>query len=255
MPTTTTARAWLDRWDRQQEYYIADRDERFDVIADVVAHVTGRPDPLVVDLGCGPGSLAVRLLDRLPGATVVGVDADPLLLGLAHAAYGDHARLRFVDADLRQTGWVDALDLPGPVDAVVSTTALHWLTRPELDAVYRATAAIVRPGGVFVDGDHQHVGDTRVAAVEQAVAVGRAARVHAAAGEAPTEDWEQWWQAVGVDPDLATLVGERGARPIDHTVPDVPTLADHETALRTAGFMSTGTVWQHGDDRVLVALR
>ena len=255
MPTTTTARTWLDRWDRQQELYIADRAERFDVIADVVAHVTARPDPVVLDLGCGPGSLAVRLLDRLPGATVVGVDADPLLLGLARAASGDRAGLRFVAADLRTPGWVDALGLPGPVDAAVSTTALHWLTRPEIDAVYGAVGTLVRPGGVFVDGDHQDAGDARLTAVERAVAAGRAARVPAAAGTTPTEDWGQWWTAVGADPDLADLVDERGARPIDHHVPDLPTLADHEAALRAAGFATTGTVWQHGDDRVLVALR
>ena len=147
------------------------------------------------------------------------------------------------------------LALPGPVDAVVSTTALHWLTRPELAAVYRDVGALLRPGGVLVDGDHQDVGDARLTAVERAVAHGRAARVHAAAGRTPDEDWGQWWQAVGADPDLADLVGERGARPIDHRVDDLPTLADHEGALRAAGFGSTGTVWQHGDDRVLVGLR
>jgi SAM-dependent methyltransferase len=255
MLSTTTARAWLDRWDRQQEYHIADRDERAEVIADVVAQVTGRPDPAIVDLGCGPGSLATRLLDRLPGASVVGVDADPLLLGLARAAHGDRDGLRFVEADLRAPGWVEALDLHAPVDAVVSTTALHWLTRPELDAVYREVAALIGPGGVFVDGDHQDVGDPRWAAVERAVREGRAARVHAATGVTPSEDWAAWWEAVGADPDLAGLVGARGARPIDHHVDDLPTLADHVASLRAAGFTAAGTVWQHGDDRVLVALR
>ena len=74
MPTTEMTRAqarhWLDRWDRQQEGYIPDREERFAVIVDVVAAASDRPDPLVVDLGAGPGSLSVRLLDRLPRATV-----------------------------------------------------------------------------------------------------------------------------------------------------------------------------------------
>ena len=58
-----------------------------------------------VDLGSGPGSLAVRLLDRIPGATVVAVDADPLLLALGRAAYGDRTGLRFADRDLRTPGW------------------------------------------------------------------------------------------------------------------------------------------------------
>ena len=72
MPTRTAARSWLDRWDRQQEFYMADREERFIVIADVLASVVDRPDPLIIDLGCGPGSTSVRMLDRLPSAEVVG---------------------------------------------------------------------------------------------------------------------------------------------------------------------------------------
>lgn len=75
--TTPAARAWIDRWDTQQQGYLPDREERFTALIDAVAEAAGRPDPLVLDLGCGPGSLATRLLDRIPGATVVAVDADP----------------------------------------------------------------------------------------------------------------------------------------------------------------------------------
>lgn len=253
MPTTTQARNWMDRWDRQQEFYIADREERFAVIADVVAAVAGRPDPLILDLGAGPGSLSVRLLDRLPTASVVAVDADPLLLGLAGAAYGDRAGLRIASHDLRTTGWAAALALPRPADAVVSTTALHWLTRPQLAAVYRDCAALLRAGGALVNGDHlaEAAGRPRLTQLTRQIAEARAARV----GVNPSEDWESWWQAVGSAPELAELVSERGARPIEHSVPNVPTLDDHILLLQQAGFAEVGPVWQHGDDRVLVALR
>ena len=60
-----TARDWIERWDRQQEESLPDREDRFTALIDAVEEGTGRPDPLVLDLGCGPGSLAVRLLDRL----------------------------------------------------------------------------------------------------------------------------------------------------------------------------------------------
>ncbi|OLT16976.1 hypothetical protein BJF78_13655 [Pseudonocardia sp. CNS-139] len=63
------AAAWIDRWDAQQTRYIADREERFAVIGDVVAHALGPAgDPVVLDVGCGPGSLSARLAHRLPGA-------------------------------------------------------------------------------------------------------------------------------------------------------------------------------------------
>ena len=80
------AQAWIDRWDAQQQAYLPDREERFTALIDAVEEAAGRPDPLILDLGCGPGSLAVRLLDRLPQATVIAIDADPLLLALGRAA-------------------------------------------------------------------------------------------------------------------------------------------------------------------------
>src|SRR5699024_5028179 len=127
MITTSQAREWLERWDRQQTRFIPDREERFTVIADVLEHACGVDDMLVVDLGVGPGSLAVRLLDRFNGARVVGVDANRLLLGLGRVAYADHDRLRLVEQDLHEPDWPSALDLDRMPDAFVSTTALHWL--------------------------------------------------------------------------------------------------------------------------------
>jgi SAM-dependent methyltransferase len=89
-----TARDWIDRWDRQQEESLPDREDRFTALIDAVEEGTERPDPLVLDLGCGPGSLAVRLLDRLPRATVIGIDADPVSLTLGQAAYSGRPGLR-----------------------------------------------------------------------------------------------------------------------------------------------------------------
>lgn len=253
MPTTAIARAWLDRWDRQQEYYLTDREERFAVIADVVTTVTARPDPLIVDLGCGPGSTAVRMLARLPAATVVGVDADPVLLGLARAAYADLSGLRLVEVDLRTHGWASRLDLDRAPDAIISTTALHWLTRTELAAVYAECGRLLPPGGAFVNGDHfyDRAARPRLTALTEAVAQARTERV----GQERTEDWADWWQAIRAADELSDLTRGHETRPVDHHVEQVPTLTDHLGLLETAGFVEVGPVWQHGDDRVLVALR
>jgi SAM-dependent methyltransferase len=253
MLATETARRWLERWDRQQEVYIADREERFAVMADVVEAATERPDPLIVDLGCGPGSLAARLLDRLPQARVVGIDADPLLLGMAHAAYGGRPGLRFVEGDLRTPGWADRLELDRAPDALVSTTALHWMNRRQLGRLVVDVAALLRPGGVFVNGDHLYEGDLqpRFDELLRAVRVGRERRTRAG-GE---EDWKAWWSAVESAPELAELVAAREASGVEHAKADTPTYSEHVALLRAAGFAEAGTVWQTGDDRVLVAIK
>src|SRR5205085_2702561 len=104
-----TATEWIERWDRQQEEGLPDREDRFTALIDAVEEGTGRPDPLILDIGCGPASLGIRLLARLPRATVVGIDADPVSLTLGRAAYSDVPGLRFAEEDLRVPGWAARL--------------------------------------------------------------------------------------------------------------------------------------------------
>jgi len=257
-----TARNWIERWERQQEVYNACREERFTAIIDAV-EAGGRPDPLVLDLGSGPGSLAVRLLGRLPRATVIAADADPVTLTLGRAAYAGLPGLWFADADLREPDWQARLDLPAgrPLDAVVSTTALHWLSGDELHTLYAVLAARLHPGGLFLDGDHLRLDDAKspvLAALERQIEDREARRRYPDGHAGRAEDWAQWWQAVEADGALADAAAELAARRLgaaDHATADGVRLGTHERALRAAGFAEVGPVWQHGASRVLCAVR
>ena len=251
------AQRWIDRWDAQQLRYMPDREERFTAIIDAVEAGAGRPDPLVVDLGSGPGSLAVRLLGRIPAATVVAIDADPLLLALGRAAYGDRAGLRFADRDLRIPGWPAGLGLDRPADAAVSTTALHWLPAPALRAMYSELAPVLRPGGLLLDGDHLTDDETltpALARLNRALTERWAERADAGGSQ---EDWKGWWQAATADPMLAGPAAEREQRRLseDHHGSESVRLAEHVRALGAAGFTEIGTIWQHGENRILAAVR
>lgn len=253
----SAARDWIARWDRQQEVYLPDREDRFTVLIDAVEAGAGRPDPLVVDLGCGPGSLAVRLIARIPAATVIAVDADPVTLSLGRAAYAGVPGLRFLDIDLRVPGWEAELGLePGrQVDAAVSTTALHWLTAAELRGLYRVLAGLLRPGGLFLDGDHLRRDESQnpaLARLDQAVEEAEHQRRFP---DGHNEDWRQWWQAVAADPALARAAAEREQRTVHHHGQEGSQLAVHTAALRAAGFTETGTLWQRGSTRLLAAVR
>ncbi|MGH3880970.1 MAG: class I SAM-dependent methyltransferase [Actinophytocola sp.] len=248
----TTAQRWVQRWDKQQENNIPDREERFRVVIDVVGTVVGTAvgtgPANVVDLGCGPGSLSARLAAALPAVHVVGLDADPLLLGLGVANTGP--RVRLVEADLGDPSWPDRTGLAGRWDAAVSSTALHWLDPDTLAAVYRALAERLRPGGVFVNADHMAPGTSTLDSIAAHVRHARTTRV----GSHLHEDWAQWWQALGEDADLAPLLADRPAAPIDHTENEL-TVGEHAELLRAAGFREAAPVWQFGDDHVLVAVR
>jgi SAM-dependent methyltransferase len=246
------ARRWIERWDAQQQEYLPDREDRFTAIVDAVEEVSGRPDPLVLDLGCGPGSLAVRLLRRLPQATVVAIDADPLTLALGAAAFAEVAGLEFRDLDLRSAGWSAGLQLDRQPDAAVSTTALHWLTQPALAALYAELAALLRPGGIVLDGDHMSEDDASpvLRRLDRAL-LEREERRRFPGGHG--ESWTDWWAAAAADPALASLHAERAARMVDseHHGSPAGRLSVHVDALRAAGFAEVGTLWQRGENRVL----
>jgi SAM-dependent methyltransferase len=251
-----TARDWIERWDRQQEESLPDREDRFTALIDAVEEGTGRADPLVLDIGCGPGSLAVRLLARLPRATVIGVDADPVSLALGRAAHSGVPGLRFADLDLRVPGWSSRLGLdqkrPAP-DAAVSTTALHWLPEPDLRALYAELASILRPGGLLLDGDHFALDAKKSPTLARLdLALRRREDQRRFPGGHP-ESWSAWWEAAAADAALAGHVAERQRRRVEagHHDSESTQLAIHVAALKAAGFAEIGTLWQRGDNRLL----
>jgi SAM-dependent methyltransferase len=246
------ARIWVERWDSQQEEYLPDREDRFTAMFDAVEEGTGRPDPLVLDLGSGPGSLAIRLLERMPAATVVALDADPLLLELGRSAWRDVPGLRFADADLRGTGWSAALGLDRQPDAAVSTTALHWLTPSALAHLYAELGQLLRPGGLVLNGDHlRQDDDASVLARLDKALIEREEGRRFPGGHAET--WGAWWTAAASDPELAALYAERQARQVksEHHGSPAGRLSVHCEALRAAGFAEVGTLWQRGENRLL----
>ncbi|WP_340377403.1 class I SAM-dependent methyltransferase [Streptomyces sp. SS7] len=251
-----TALHWAERWDRQQEEFLPEREALFDVLIDVVRESAGRPDPLVVDLGCGPGSIGARLLRRLPDATVVSVDADPVLIALGRGAYGDLSGLRFVPADLRTPEWVDRLGLDRPADAVVSSTALHWLDPSVLTSVYTAAAGLLRPGGVLVNCDElerDQDAAPALARLDRALLTREKAR---RLGAGHGEGWYDWWERVLAEPAFAPAVAERKRMGFDgeHHSDLSAGLEVHRTALRDAGFAEIGTLWQRGEVHLLCAV-
>jgi trans-aconitate 2-methyltransferase len=108
----------MTTWDPAQYLRFADHRERpFD---ELVARIPTREARRVVDLGCGPGTATVRLLDRWWGADVVGVDSSPAMIERA-AALSVPGRLTFEVGDVRT--WSP----PAPVDVIVCNAVLQWI--------------------------------------------------------------------------------------------------------------------------------
>jgi trans-aconitate 2-methyltransferase len=93
-----------------------------------------------VDLGCGPGNMTVRLLDRWPGALVVGIDNSAEMIREAQTR-AISGRLEFERRDLRD--W----NPERPVDVLVSNATLQWV--PAHVELFPRFVASLAPGGVF----------------------------------------------------------------------------------------------------------
>jgi SAM-dependent methyltransferase len=110
-----------------------------DAVMEALGHgVHGR----VLDIGCGTGLLACRVIDTFPRARVVGCDFSHGMLAQAAArgpsvpwVQGDACRLPFADQSF---------------DTVVSTEAFHWF--PDQRAALAELFRVLTPGGRLLVG-------------------------------------------------------------------------------------------------------
>jgi trans-aconitate 2-methyltransferase len=117
----------------------------------------------VLDAGCGSGRVTEALLERLPRGRVIAVDADPSMISAARERLGKRAEIR--QSDLLE------LELPQPVDAILSTATFHWiLDHPRLfvrlhTALGKGGRLVAQCGG---EGNITHIRAAvdRVAALE-----------------------------------------------------------------------------------------
>lgn len=106
--------------------------------SEVLARLEGiDPDATVLDAGCGTGRVTEALLALVPQGRVLAIDASVEMVELAHRRLGDRAEIWRQD--------VLELEVPEPVDAIVSTAAFHWVTDHE--RLWRRLAGALRPGG------------------------------------------------------------------------------------------------------------
>ena len=246
--------SWQQRWDLQQQAYLPDREERFAAMLDAVEAAVG-PAPRMLDLAGGTGSITRRLLTRLPQATSVILDVDAALLTIARGSLGADVRVRVCQADLATPGWRDQLAEPdGSFDAVLTATALHWLTPDRLAGVYSEAAALLRPGGVLVNADRMP--DPGLGTLDEDLE--RLSNRRTAELRAGTDipDWTQWWDELRADPVLAGPTAERDVRFAErggdsHTESLMPSQW-HVDALRSAGCVEAGLVWRGLQDAAVL---
>ena len=114
------------------------------LIVDEIATVEAE---VVLDVGCGTGTLTIAAANELREARVVGLDGDRKVLDLARRKAGSE-----------RVEWVEGLadELPfgdGEVDAVMTTLVFHHLPLGIKRAALAESRRVLRPGGRLVVAD------------------------------------------------------------------------------------------------------
>jgi len=133
-------------------------DPQFEWALEVLERLPLRGAETVLDAGCGSGRVTRELQERLPNGHVFAVDGSPSMVEKAKET---------LDPD-RTTAWVSdlvELEVPEPVDAILSTATFHWIADHErlfarlYDALKPGGRLVVQCGGVGnVDSFHGHLG-------------------------------------------------------------------------------------------------
>jgi trans-aconitate 2-methyltransferase len=106
--------------------------------SEVLARLEGiAPDATVLDVGCGTGRVTEALLELVPRGRVLAMDASADMVALARRRLGDRAEVWCQD--------VLDLDADEPIDAILSTATLHWVT--DHDRLWARLAQALRGGG------------------------------------------------------------------------------------------------------------
>lgn len=101
----------------------------------------------VLEIGCGSGAMAARVLERFPDVRLVATDYDPKMVEVARerlAPYGDRATVETADAT--SLPYEDAR-----FDAVLSFIMLHHVM--DWEPALREVARVLRAGGEVVGYD------------------------------------------------------------------------------------------------------
>jgi len=98
-------------------------------------------DEVVLDAGCGSGSVTFDLLERLQRGRVYAVDASPEMIASLRAYIKERGERRITPMVASLTDFT----LPEQVDCVFSNAVFHWI--PDDDALFGCLHRATKPGG------------------------------------------------------------------------------------------------------------
>jgi len=226
-----------ERWGKMQEVHNPFRSLQIKIIVDSVKALSFEKIN-VIDLCCGPGTLAKELLNSDERINVIGIDADPFLLKIFEKVISrNNGRSSFFESDIRRRNVFSNL---ANTHAVVSFTSLHWLTQENQRILYKNIYSCLNNGGIFMNGDRLKITSAFFRGVE-----------YGSKNEVNGETWDKFWEGLYHQYDFRKEMEEmNNDLSIWEGTDDGYPREFYLSSLKQAGFKEAEVLYQI-DDRVV----
>lgn len=117
----------------------------------LIQQISPEPGDRILDVGCGTGSLAIRLKSRVPTATVIAIDPDPSVLRIARRKAARHR----IEVDWREGFLTQSIARElGPTDKVVSSLVFHQVPLSKKAEILESIRSLLVPDGQLHIADY-----------------------------------------------------------------------------------------------------
>jgi SAM-dependent methyltransferase len=210
------------------------REEQASIIIRIVESIKTE-HPTVVDLGCRAGGLSEYLLKSLENIRIIGIDSNPFLLMIYRNHLAEYrGRFSLILGDFRNE---ETIRSAGNLQAAVSLTSFHNLSRQSVLRVYRSLYKSLPKGGLFVNGDLVTLSDEWFQKIH-----------YSAKSERPFISTKDFWQTTKTKYGIAEEIDEMVALTSFRDIPEHGyTSSFYVNSLRWAGFKMADVVFQVGN--------
>lgn len=169
----------------------------------------------VLDLGSGTGNVSLAIKKRFPQAHLTCLDLAENMIQTTRHKLEEYAEVDYVVGDLRD------LEAKAEYDAVVSSLAIHHLSRGEQQSFYSQIYTALKTGGVFYNADNLQSSSEHL-------------------NQVYLKKWKEFLFQHHSPEEVETVWLAR------HYQEDNPQpLSDHLNWLKEAGFRDVDVVWKH----------
>jgi tRNA (cmo5U34)-methyltransferase len=144
---------WTENLSRQfmdyGRYFVPEREGQMQRIVALLGDL--KQGATILELCCGEGLLAELILKTYPSYSIQAYDGSPEMLARAQSRLANFKdRFQYQIFDLASDSW---RALPSPVDAVISSLAIHHLPGPQKQGLFKDIHRNLTPGGMVVIAD------------------------------------------------------------------------------------------------------